>query len=245
MQVRLRRSVGPGGGQAAPQALRALEFALAQIGDPYLYAANGPDRWDCSGLTVGAYRSVGIGLPRVSRQQFWAGAFVPASQLLPGDLVFLAYVPSDPTTIHHVGMYAGDGLMVHAPRTGDVVRLGPVHLPDYAGAVRIVPAVSEPTPTTAPPTGAPPSTAPSTTGPPAITAPPTGAPPSSVPPTTVPPTTVPPITVPPTTAPPTSAPATTAPPTSQPPAPGEVSPAPATAPPDVTPSGAASPAPTP
>ena len=139
---RVRRPVTAGDGLAHPLALRAVDFALAQVGDPYVWAANGPDSWDCSGLTRGAYLSVGVSLLRVSRQQFWAGPLVDRGDLLPGDLLFFAYNPADPSTIHHVAMYIGSGLMVHAPQTGDVVRIAPVWSQEYAGAVRVLPAVS-------------------------------------------------------------------------------------------------------
>lgn len=138
------------GGKANPRAVRAVEFALAQVGDPYVWAANGPDSWDCSGLTRGAYLSVGVSLPRVSRQQYWAGPLVHRAHLLAGDLVFLAYDPADPATIHHVGLYVGDGLMVHAPQSGDVVKISPVPSHGYAGAVRVLPALAAPPATVTP-----------------------------------------------------------------------------------------------
>lgn len=139
---RARRPARGGDGAANPMALRAVDYALAQVGDPYVWAANGPDSWDCSGLTRGAYLSAGISLPRVSRQQFWAGPLVDRRDLLPGDLLFFAHDPSDPSTIHHVAMYIGAGLVVHAPQTGDVVRIAAVWTHGYAGAVRVLPAVS-------------------------------------------------------------------------------------------------------
>ncbi len=132
--------VVPGGG-ADPRALAAVQFALAQRGEPYRWGATGPDRWDCSGLVLQSYRSAGVSLPRTSRQQFLAGDRVARNDLLPGDLVFLARDPSDPATIHHVGLYVGDGLMVHAPRTGDVVRVARVPLSGFAGGVRVLDAV--------------------------------------------------------------------------------------------------------
>src|SRR5918994_857917 len=112
--------------QAGPVARAAVRWALAQLGDPYRWGATGPDRFDCSGLTSSAYRAAGVSIPRVSRAQWGAGPHVQVANLLPGDLVFYADNPRDPATIHHVGMYIGNGLMVHAPHTGDVVRVASI-----------------------------------------------------------------------------------------------------------------------
>jgi len=200
--------------QPAPAARRAVQYALAQLGDPYLWGATGPDRFDCSGLTMAAYRAAGVGIPRVSRAQWGAGTYLDVGSLLPGDLVFYADDVSQPSTIHHVGMYVGRGLMVHAPHTGAVVSLASIWRSGYIGAVRIVPAVVKsgvtPPPTIIGPPGTiPPPPPPSmTTRPPTTTAPPrTTAPPkATAPPTTATPATT---TAPTTTAPP---PTTTAPP---------------------------------
>ncbi len=126
-----------GDASVSPRARAAVSFALAQLGDAYLWGGNGPDRWDCSGLVQAAYRQAGVALPRVADDQFWAGTPVPRAQLRAGDLVFLAWDPTDPRTIHHVGIYLGGGFWVHAPRTGDVVRIAAVPERGYAGAVRI------------------------------------------------------------------------------------------------------------
>ena len=75
----------------------------------------------------------------MSRAQWGAGPHVAVANLLPGDLVFYADNPGDPATIHHVGLYIGNGLMVHAPHTGDVVRVASIWRESYAGATRIVP----------------------------------------------------------------------------------------------------------
>jgi peptidoglycan DL-endopeptidase CwlO len=227
--------------QAGPVARAAVRWALAQLGDPYRWGATGPNTFDCSGLTSSAYLAAGVAIPRVSRAQWGAGPHVEVANLLPGDLVFYADNPRDPATIHHVGMYIGNGLMVHAPHTGDVVRIASIWRESYAGATRIVPGVVKPGLTGPPPTAAPPTTptaptpppmttvptttrpAPSTTRPPTSTVPAgptttgatttTGAPPTTAPPTT---TTEPPTTTspPPTTAEPTTtteAPTTTVP----------------------------------
>jgi len=104
----------------------AISFALGELGKPYLWGGTGPDRYDCSGLLLRAFQAAGINLPRVSRQQFHAGGQLPVRQAQAGDLLFYATDPRDPATIHHVAMYLGDGRMVEAPFTGEVVRVRPV-----------------------------------------------------------------------------------------------------------------------
>lgn len=129
-------------GRASPAAAKAVEAALAQLGSPYVWGAEGPSTFDCSGLTSFAYAAAGITIPRVSRSQFAAYAGmrpVDSTHLVPGDLVFFADNPRDPATIHHVGLYIGRGLMVEAPHTGAVVRTSPIWRPSYAGAVRPAP----------------------------------------------------------------------------------------------------------
>ncbi|MFN8168499.1 MAG: C40 family peptidase [Candidatus Nanopelagicales bacterium] len=106
----------------AAQRRAALAFAIRQIGDPYVAGENGPDAYDCSGLTQAAYRSVGHDMIQYSVAQFAAGRKIPVTQLKPGDLVFYATNTSDWTTIHHVGIYEGGGIYVEAPHTGDVVK---------------------------------------------------------------------------------------------------------------------------
>jgi cell wall-associated NlpC family hydrolase len=125
--------------QASTAAEVALSFALDQLGKPYEWGAEGPDTFDCSGLTMRAYEAAGYQLPRTAAEQAMVGTPVNVADLLPGDLLFYATDPSDLSTVHHVVMYAGSGLVVHAPHTGDVVRLGPMWLgEEFAGAVRIV-----------------------------------------------------------------------------------------------------------
>lgn len=121
-----------------PQAAAALEFAKNQVGKPYVWGATGPDSYDCSGLTGAAYAAAGVLLPRTSREQWYAGQHVELGALQPGDLLFWGYDPADPATIHHVALYAGGGLMIAAPHTGDVVKVQPVYLDGYVGAVRPV-----------------------------------------------------------------------------------------------------------
>ena len=170
--------------QAGPVARAAVRWALAQLGDPYLWGAVGPDRFDCSGLTSAAYRAAGVGIPRVSRAQWGAGPHVDFANLLPGDLVFYADNPADPSTIHHVGMYIGNGLMVHAPHTGDVVRVASIWRAGYVGATRIVPGVVGPGLPGPPPSAPPPTTPTPPPPPPMTTVPPTTARPAPAPPTT-------------------------------------------------------------
>jgi cell wall-associated NlpC family hydrolase len=123
----------PAPGRTAAAAVRA---ALSQVGKPYRWGATGPASFDCSGLTRFAYTAAGLSLPRTSRQQWSAGRHLEVADLRPGDLVFWAHDPANPATIHHVGMYVGQGLMVHAPHTGALVRVDPMRPSGYAGATR-------------------------------------------------------------------------------------------------------------
>lgn len=109
------------------EALRAqvVGVALDQIGDPYLWGATGPDRFDCSGLMLYSYRQVGITLPRVSQSQYYGTFRVSREDLQPGDLVFIGDGGS-PDAVHHVMMYIGHGYTVESPRTGDVVKIRPL-----------------------------------------------------------------------------------------------------------------------
>ncbi|TKJ18949.1 C40 family peptidase [Blastococcus sp. CCUG 61487] len=110
----------------------AVDTAMAQRGKPYVWAAEGPGSFDCSGLTLYAFRAAGIKLPHSSRMQSQMGQPVSRGNLQPGDLVFF-YSP-----VSHVGIYIGGGQMVHAPTSGDVVKVAPVDaLGGYAGARRI------------------------------------------------------------------------------------------------------------
>ncbi|GGL28425.1 hypothetical protein GCM10014719_32400 [Planomonospora parontospora subsp. antibiotica] len=116
-----------GGGKAA----EAARWALSQQLKPYVWGAEGPGSYDCSGLVMWAYQKVGISLPHYTGNQWTAGTQIPKEQMRPGDLVFFH------RDLHHVGIYIGGGLMVHAPRTGDVVRIAPIAGRPFAGAVRI------------------------------------------------------------------------------------------------------------
>lgn len=99
-------------------AARAIAWAQQQQGKPYVWGATGPDSFDCSGLMLRAYEAAGISLPRVSGDQYKAGAMLPVRQAQPGDLLFWAYDPSNPATIHHVAMYLGNNQMIEAQQTG-------------------------------------------------------------------------------------------------------------------------------
>jgi cell wall-associated NlpC family hydrolase len=101
---------------ASGRAKTAINFALAQLGDPYVYGGTGPDSWDCSGLIMKAWAAAGVSLPRVVGPQMAATTRVPMNALQPGDLV--AY-----GDMSHIGMYLGGGKVVHAPRPGKSVEI--------------------------------------------------------------------------------------------------------------------------
>lgn len=101
---------------ASGRAKKAVDFAMAQLGDPYQWGGNGPNAWDCSGLTQHAMAAAGISIPRVVGPQYAASQHIPMSQLQPGDLVFYA-------SMAHVGIYIGNGKVIHAPRPGKTVEV--------------------------------------------------------------------------------------------------------------------------
>ncbi|MET9175801.1 C40 family peptidase [Streptomyces misionensis] len=103
-------------GSASGRAAAAFSAAQSQIGKPYVYGATGPSSFDCSGLTSWAYAQAGVSIPRTSEAQSGIGTRLTRSQLQVGDLVFFF------NDLHHVGLYAGNGQILHAPRTGTVVR---------------------------------------------------------------------------------------------------------------------------
>jgi peptidoglycan DL-endopeptidase CwlO len=141
---------------ANPKALAAISYAMKQLGDPYVWGAEGPNAYDCSGLTWASYRSAGVSIPRIARYQYHATTPVSISQLLPGDLLFFSTTSrTDWTQISHVGMYVGDGKMIEAPHTGDHVKIAPVWWSAFFGATRVVPAVGKPTTPKPTPTPAP------------------------------------------------------------------------------------------
>jgi cell wall-associated NlpC family hydrolase len=120
----------------SPLAAAALAFAQAQLGKPYVWGAVGPSSYDCSGLTGAAYAAAGVHLPRVASQQWYSGPHIALADLQPGDLMFWASNLNDPNSIHHVAFYLGNSMMLAAPHTGDVVKIQPVYLDGYLGAVR-------------------------------------------------------------------------------------------------------------
>jgi cell wall-associated NlpC family hydrolase len=104
-------------GAVSGRAGKALQFALKQIGDKYVFGADGMTYWDCSGLTMRAFQTAGVSLPHSSRAQYNYGKLVKRSNLAAGDLVFFG------RPISHVGIYLGGGKMVHAPRSGSRVKV--------------------------------------------------------------------------------------------------------------------------
>ncbi|MFN8194926.1 MAG: NlpC/P60 family protein [Nocardioidaceae bacterium] len=132
-----RNAILSGGSSVAPsdvpvsgRASAAVHYALAQVGKAYVYGAAGPNAFDCSGLTMMAWAQAGVGLPHSSSAQYGSGPHVAASNLQPGDLVFY-YSP-----ISHVGMYIGNGMIVHAANPGAGVRVAGLYSMPYVGAVR-------------------------------------------------------------------------------------------------------------
>jgi cell wall-associated NlpC family hydrolase len=111
-----------------------ITFALAQLGKPYVYGAEGPNGWDCSGLVQGAYLHIGVKLPRTTFDQVNVGSPVyNTSQLRPGDLLFIPGSDGTPEAPGHVGIYLGDNLLIQAPQTGTVVKISP--LPQWRGSI--------------------------------------------------------------------------------------------------------------
>ncbi|MDN3053447.1 NlpC/P60 family protein [Streptomyces sp. SRF1] len=125
-----RQSPGRPGTASADAGRRALAYALNQIGKPYVWGAEGPDSFDCSGLTSTAWAHAGRVIPRTSQEQWRQLPRVPISQLRPGDLVIYYKGAS------HVAMYAGNGQVVQAPRPGQRVKLSPLASNPIQGAVR-------------------------------------------------------------------------------------------------------------
>jgi len=120
----------PASSSGSSKGAKALAFAKRQLGDSYRFGASGPNSWDCSGLTAGAWRAAGVSLPHNSRAQYRRGKAVSRSNLRVGDLVFF-YSP-----ISHVAIYAGNGKVVHASRPGKPVNIGEMKYMPFAGARR-------------------------------------------------------------------------------------------------------------
>ena len=130
--------VAPTGQQRGDEkgAQRAIAYARAQLGKPYVWAAAGPDTFDCSGLTMMAWRAGGVSLSHWSIAQYAEGRKIPLGQIRPGDLVFFSTDLTEYRAIHHVGLYIGGGQMIEAPYTGAVVRISTISRPSLYGAVR-------------------------------------------------------------------------------------------------------------
>jgi cell wall-associated NlpC family hydrolase len=129
---RSSRGGGHGGGGPYDSSIggRVVAYAMSKVGDSYVWGASGPNSFDCSGLTMRSYSQVGISLPHSSSAQYGSGRHISRSNLEPGDLVFF-YSP-----IHHVGIYIGGGMIVHAANPGEGVTTAPLSSMPYVGAVR-------------------------------------------------------------------------------------------------------------
>jgi len=111
-------SSSPSSGSVTDKGSAAVKAAKTQLGKPYVWGADGPDSYDCSGLTMWAYSQVGISIPHYTVDQYNAAKSHPSYvNAKPGDLIFFG------SDLHHVGMYIGDGKMIQAPHTGDVVKI--------------------------------------------------------------------------------------------------------------------------
>ena len=120
----------PAAPSASGRAAAAVNFAMAQIGDAYVYGGTGPNGWDCSGLTSGAWAAAGVSIPRTSQGQLYGLPRVSASAVQPGDLVVYYSGAS------HVAMYIGNGQIVHASRPGRPVHVAPMYSMPMVGIVR-------------------------------------------------------------------------------------------------------------
>ena len=145
-----RRNTSTSGGRAAadPGSLGAghpevVAIAMQYLGVRYVWGGSSPSGFDCSGLVVYVYKKIGVSLPRTSASQYKAGKHIDADRLdllVPGDLVFFG-TNGDPSRVHHVGIYVGSGNYIHAPQTGDVVKISSLteraaSRGDYVGASR-------------------------------------------------------------------------------------------------------------
>ena len=121
-----------------PTRARIISAALSKVGQPYVWGAAGPDQFDCSGLVQWAFAQAGIAMPRTAAEQFLTGQQTQLSVAAPGDLLFWAYDPNDPTFVDHVAIYLGNGMMIVAPHTGLDVQVVPVPTGNMAGVVQVV-----------------------------------------------------------------------------------------------------------
>ncbi|MFG3283841.1 NlpC/P60 family protein [Streptomyces sp. NPDC048111] len=120
-----------GSAPASSRAAAAVQAARSAIGKPYIWGANGPSGFDCSGLMQWSYARAGVGLPRTSQAQRYAGHQVPLSEARPGDLVAYRHDAS------HIAMYVGNGQVVHAPYPGAPVRYDPVGMMPISSVTRV------------------------------------------------------------------------------------------------------------
>ena len=125
------RASGPNGGGKGAQ---AVDYAKQFLGTPYSYGATGPDAFDCSGFTSYVMKHLGADIPRTAREQAKAGTAVEKNDLKPGDLVF--FQGPGKSDISHTGIYVGDGKFIHAPKTGDVVKISSLDESYYQQAYR-------------------------------------------------------------------------------------------------------------
>ncbi|MDQ6648812.1 MAG: NlpC/P60 family protein, partial [Actinomycetota bacterium] len=110
----------------------AVAWAYRELGRPYVWGAAGPDSFDCSGLTQYVWGKAGVSLDHYTGAQFNQGRRISVSELQPGDLIFFY------SDLHHMGLYIGGGNMIHAPHTGDVVKISSIYYGGaIAGAVRV------------------------------------------------------------------------------------------------------------
>lgn len=123
------------------QVTAIIAYAYAQLGKPYLWGAEGPHAFDCSGLTMRAYQAAGIAIPRVAADQWRHGPPIPRGQEQPGDLVFFNPQRDGPG---HVGVVIGNGQMIHAPNRRERVKIGPYQRADLVGFTR--PVLRQPAP---------------------------------------------------------------------------------------------------
>ena len=128
-------TISGGGGSSGSGGSKAVDIAKQYLGTPYVWGGETPDGFDCSGLMQYVYKQMGYDISRTTYTQINDGTAVSKSNLQPGDLVFFG----DSSSPHHVGMYIGNGQYLHAPRTGDVVKISNLNdRTDYAGARRII-----------------------------------------------------------------------------------------------------------
>jgi cell wall-associated NlpC family hydrolase len=126
---------GTGAGASAPsvsvsgRAGAAVSYAYGALGKPYVWAADGPDGYDCSGLTLAAWRAAGVSLPHNAAMQWDATTHISRSQIAPGDLVFYE-------SLGHVAIYVGSGKVIHAPTFGDVVKVSSIDMMPVYGISR-------------------------------------------------------------------------------------------------------------